>query len=37
MIFLWKKQGSEFSSYEIESQNRLSQIDVTRRVTNLKV
>ena len=36
MVLLWKKQGSEFSSYEIELQNRVSQIDVTLRATNSK-
>ena len=31
----WSR-GSEFSSYKIELQNRVTQNDVTLRVTNLK-
>ena len=31
-----KSGGSEFSSYEIEFRNRVTQNDVTLRVTNLK-
>ena len=34
----WKKRGgSEFSGYEIELQNRVTQNDVTFRVTNSKI
>ena len=31
------KRGSEFSSYEIELRNRVTQNDVTLRVTNSKL
>ena len=31
------KRGSEFSSYKIELRNRVTQIDVTLRATNLKM
>ena len=38
MICLAKfNRGSEFSSYEVELQNRVKQNDVTLRVTNSKV
>ena len=34
--FTTEKQGSEFSSYEIELQNRVTQNDVTLQITNSK-
>ena len=36
-IFVHKRRGSEFSSYEIELRNRVTQKDVTLRVTNSRL
>ena len=36
-IFIIEYCGSEFSSYETELQNRVTQNDVTLRVTNSKM